>query len=507
MNWFNYYGLIFVVLILVPNIVFAIKQKGAFVNTYDNKAALVSENVSRYACMLFMTFNIPYTWVGFYFRYAEIIYLAVNGLFVVAYCLLWIILWKKKGIAKAILLSALPSFVFLFSGVMIGSIPLFGFAVVFSVTHILISVKNALPDEGKEKVIKRAVVTVTALGLSLILVAIVVLGGIIGYGQSRLSKLSAMSALDMIEYDVAKKNTVVNVAVIEDGKVSFRSFGDEKTTHDYEIGSISKTFVGLLCAKAVREGKLDLQESVGKYLGFRNDKYYPTIESLLTHTSGYKAYYFDGQMIVNKLAHVTNDYYAIGRDAVLKKAQSISLEDKDYPFVYSNFGIAVVGLLLERIYQGDFSEIMNTFIREELHLNHTVVGKQSGDLGGYWKWRENDGYVPAGAIVSNVEDMATYLSFYLNDEIDYASDTYRKRKTIGAGNSTYEKMNIRTDAIGLTWMLDEKNGIVWHNGGTSCFNSYIGFTADKKKGVVLLGNLSSDERISLTVIGAKLLTE
>lgn len=68
-----------------------------------------------------------------------------------------------------------------------------------------------------------------------------------------------------------------------------------------------------------------------------------------------------------------------------------------------------------------------------------------------------------------------------------------------------KKMNIRMDSVGMTWMIDELNGIIWHNGATTDFNSYIGFTKDKKKGVVILSNLNANDKISMSVIGAKLL--
>lgn len=67
-------------------------------------------------------------------------------------------------------------------------------------------------------------------------------------------------------------------------------------------------------------------------------------------------------------------------------------------------------------------------------------------------------------------------------------------------------MNININGVGMTWMLDDKNDIVWHNGGTSNFNSYIGFTKDRKKGVVVLSNLSHTEKIPMTAIGIKILT-
>ena len=59
------------------------------------------------------------------------------------------------------------------------------------------------------------------------------------------------------------------------------------------------------------------------------------------------------------------------------------LKDKDYKFKYSNFGIAVLGLVIEKIYNDDFTNIMNNFITNELSLEHTKVGIQKGNLDKY----------------------------------------------------------------------------------------------------------------------------
>lgn len=510
MSWFNYYGLIFMAVIMIPNIIFAVKNKDGYPNTYKNKVVQTFEQIGRYGCFALIILNIPYTWIGFYFSFAEIVYIAVNSLFLFAYCAVWVILWKKSGIVKALLLSILPSLVFLFSGIMIASIPLTVFAVIFAVTHILISVKNAIPLENSAKIKKKSIVTVTAIFLSVIFIAVSVLGGITMYGKSSLSKLDNMSALDMIKYDCSNKNTKISVAVIEDGNITYHIYGsdgEENVLYDYEIGSISKTFIGLLCAKAVKEGKLNIADSISKYLDLDDTKYYPTVERLLTHTSGYKAYYFESSMIGNKFAHITNDFYGISKTQILNKVKSVSLEDKDYPFVYSNFGISVVGLALEKIYNDNFTNIMNDFIHNELNLSNTQAAKQSGNLNSYWKWKANDGYLPAGSIISNIEDMASYLNVYISESLDYSSNTFVKIKEINANLATYEKMNIRMDAVGMTWILDDKNNIVWHNGATTDFNSYIGFTKDKQKGVVILSNLNANDKIPITVIGAKLLTD
>jgi hypothetical protein len=49
----------------------------------------------------------------------------------------------------------------------------------------------------------------------------------------------------------------------------------------------------------------------------------------------------------------------------------------------------------------------------------------------------------------------------------------------------------KTMRIGLAWMTT-RTGIIWHNGGTGGYRSFIGFTADGRRGVVLLSNTAFD---------------
>ena len=143
MGWFNYWGLGFVVVIMIPNIVFAIKHKDGFENAYHNKAVEVLEQIGRYFCLALMIFNIPYTYFDFWFGSALTVYLTVNGLLLLAYLIFWFVFWNDNGKLRALALSVTPSLIFLFSGIVLANIPLIAFAVLFAVNHILLSYKNA----------------------------------------------------------------------------------------------------------------------------------------------------------------------------------------------------------------------------------------------------------------------------------------------------------------------------------------------------------------------------
>lgn len=143
MSWFNYYGLIAIVIILIPNIIATIIDKGAFENKYDNKVMLVSEQIGRYGCMVFMVFNIPYTFFDFWFDRALMVYLIVNGTLLIVYLLGWILFCKKRNKMVTLWLAITPTAIFLFSGIMLLSVPLIAFAVVFGIGHITISYMNS----------------------------------------------------------------------------------------------------------------------------------------------------------------------------------------------------------------------------------------------------------------------------------------------------------------------------------------------------------------------------
>ena len=143
MEWFNVFGSVFITVIMIPNIILAVKQKDAYENQYHNKAIEIIEQIGRFGCVGFMIFNIPGTWLGWWSDEAFAIYLITNSLLITLYCAIWIICWKKTSVFRALALSVIPSAIFLFSGVMSRSVLLTLSALLFMPTHILISYKNA----------------------------------------------------------------------------------------------------------------------------------------------------------------------------------------------------------------------------------------------------------------------------------------------------------------------------------------------------------------------------
>ena len=142
MEWFNVFGLIFIAVIMIPNVVFAIKCKDGFDNKWNNKYVEVTEQVGRLGCFGFMIINIPGTWFGWWSDETFAVYLIVDTILVMLYCAIWIICFKKNSIFRALALSIIPSMLFLFSGIMSRSVLLIIASVLFAPSHIVISYKN-----------------------------------------------------------------------------------------------------------------------------------------------------------------------------------------------------------------------------------------------------------------------------------------------------------------------------------------------------------------------------
>ena len=142
MEYINLYGLSFMAIIMIPNIVYAIKCRDGFGNRWQNKTVETLEQIGRFGCFGFMVINIPGTWFGWWSDEAFAVYLIVDSVLVFAYCILWIVLWKKNNLLRALALSIIPSVVFLFSALMSRSILLTVSVLLFAPMHILISIKN-----------------------------------------------------------------------------------------------------------------------------------------------------------------------------------------------------------------------------------------------------------------------------------------------------------------------------------------------------------------------------
>lgn len=142
MEWFNLTGLIFVVVLLIPNIIYAVTNKDGFADNYHNKFIKAGEQIGRFGCFILMFIQLPFVTLGYIYDGAQTLYLILGIVLLALYCGGWIVFRKGNCMAKALTLSILPSVLFLESGILTLNIPLIVLSVVFAICHITISCKN-----------------------------------------------------------------------------------------------------------------------------------------------------------------------------------------------------------------------------------------------------------------------------------------------------------------------------------------------------------------------------
>lgn len=356
------------------------------------------------------------------------------------------------------------------------------------------------------KRIKNVLITVGAL----VAAAAAAVGGTLLYLSAQLDKVPAMTALETLAYTTkGREDAVITAGTIKDGVCSYTVYGEDARElpherHVYEIGSLTKTFTAALVCRGFEDGALSPEGELSQYLDLPQKPHYPALSELLTHTSGYKAYYYAPPMTGNFFAG-RNDFCGIGDSMVLDRLGNTTISDSEHSFDYSNFGFAALGLILEKTYQTEFTMLMNDFLTEQ-GLENTHISDGSGDLGNMWDWVPGDTYLSAGGLVSNIEDMLKYAQLQL-DSGNIFEKCHESQCAVNASTDDNKMMDINLDEVGLAWIIDNKNGFIWHNGGTGHYNSYIGFSPENDCAVVVLSNTAPSYRIPATVIGVKKLKE
>jgi hypothetical protein len=147
-GWINVFGAVIVILMLIPNIVYAIKNKGEE-KLCKNKLMNALEQVGRYVCIVLMFLPLLVWEFGFKSVGGMIIYLAGNGVLLAAYIILFAVYLKRKSRRLALLLAIIPACIFLLSGILLRHWLLIGFAVLFAAAHIYVTLKNTQHESGE----------------------------------------------------------------------------------------------------------------------------------------------------------------------------------------------------------------------------------------------------------------------------------------------------------------------------------------------------------------------
>lgn len=273
----------------------------------------------------------------------------------------------------------------------------------------------------------------------------------------------------------------------------------------YEIASVTKTMTGTLVAKAVLEGKLDLDDDIRKYL----DGDYPNLEynnrpikirDVLTHTGG-----IPGNFPEIAQHYETNDkndstfFKVVEIQNRLTKKDFFDLLHSDFlkeepgsEYNYSNIGPHLLAHILERIYGEKFEDMMHEHVFKEYDLdNAKVLDTEIKPSDHYPRgYNENalkmphltaDLWYAAGDVKATMPDMINYLSHQVEEKDKIVLESHRELYEQSAGHQ-----------IGYFYGIEEADGgkVYMHNGYSSGTQTWFIAYPKFHLGVCIITNTS-----------------
>jgi D-alanyl-D-alanine-carboxypeptidase/D-alanyl-D-alanine-endopeptidase len=266
----------------------------------------------------------------------------------------------------------------------------------------------------------------------------------------------------------------------------------------FEIGSITKVFTSLVLMDMVQKSEVAVTDPVSKYLPAtvklpeRNNQKI-TLQDLSTQSSGLP------RMPSNfSPKDSSNPYADYSVEQLYQFLSGYQLtRDIGAKYEYSNLGVGLLGHVLTLRAGMDYEALVRSRICEPLGMSSTRV-TNSPEM----KTRLAIGHGPtlsavpnwdistlsgAGALRSSANDMLTFLAANLG---------YTKTPLAAAMAA---EVSIRRPTgspdmeIAYAWHVQTKNGnsIIWHNGGTGGYRTFIGFDPKSRAGVVVLSNIST----------------
>lgn len=134
-GWINLFQGIIVVLLLIPNLVYALRRPSAVVHQPPGRLLELAEQAGRYGCMLLMVVNLGLWEFGFFSNEDFVVWLLGNGVLLLVYWVCWLFYFKSPVRRWAVVLAVAPGLLFLLNGLLLRHWALVGCAVLFCVVH------------------------------------------------------------------------------------------------------------------------------------------------------------------------------------------------------------------------------------------------------------------------------------------------------------------------------------------------------------------------------------
>jgi CubicO group peptidase (beta-lactamase class C family) len=279
----------------------------------------------------------------------------------------------------------------------------------------------------------------------------------------------------------------------------------------FQIGSVSKTFTGVVAMMLVEQGKLDLDTPIVTYLTdlkMSNDDLTAqvTLRHLFTHTGGWEGDFFDD--------------FGNGDDSLAKYVEAMQKLTQYNPlgtvWSYNNAGFSLAGRVVEVVAGKPFETVVKEMIFDKLGMTRTSffpaevmlhrfsVGHEIGETTTVAKpWPIPRASGAAGAISSTVNDMLKYARFVLSGGVTESGERLLKAETIEYMEQAHFESGNWAEAVGITWYIHDVESVrlVGHGGSTNGFQTEFQFAPAQKFAFVGFTNGSTGTPLNEEVMG------
>jgi CubicO group peptidase (beta-lactamase class C family) len=314
----------------------------------------------------------------------------------------------------------------------------------------------------------------------------------------------------------------VTIGVLRGGVRRVFSYGTAKPDSIFEIGSVTKTFTGLILAQMIEQGKARLDEPVRELLPAlgqarsdsqaASDSREISLLDLVTQHSGLPR--LPDNFKPSNLRNPYADYHAA--DLYQYVAQHGLRKPAEAPFLYSNLGFGLLGHALSNRAGVSYARLLEQEITGLLGLADTVVSlspeQQSRLIQGHTAAYQDagpwnlDSLAGAGAIRSTADDLLVYLEANLHPEkLPLSKSASPGAHTLAdAIKLSHEQRNTASPGmhIAFAWLQVDANGTFWHNGATGGYSSFVFFNPrEDYAGVVLVNRTVGTQGSAADLIG------
>jgi CubicO group peptidase (beta-lactamase class C family) len=349
-------------------------------------------------------------------------------------------------------------------------------------------------------------------------------------------KLDSAVQIAAADYMAIPGTVGLSIAIYQDGRSLMYNYGEStkgtgqliKADQLFNLGSVAKTFIGVMLAEAVIHKKANLEDDIRKYLPGK----YPNLQyegrpvrliDIANHTSGLpKSSRNFPDKIMDSIKNISLpkqlDFFAVyNQDTLMKDMHNFKLDTlPGTKYEYNGNAMTILILLLERIYRQPYELLVTNYLKSHLGLYDTrtkiPVNQLSRFIQGYKdasrpvQWYDltdkktteinTNLFYPGGpSMNSTMADMLKYVIANV-EETDPAIRLSHKE--------TYRQSNNR--GVGLSWMIGDNDGkrFLFHSGRTGIgFSTHCMAYPEDKVGIMILANdnLSQD---NLSILSDKI---